>query len=167
MKYFRCLKVFIPSTGGVSISDTVRWFPHGILKLFIPSKYKLLCSAIGDLRTTLQLSAKNNILPPEGTTSRKTLLDLNDIFKNCKSRDPPTKPPTSTNIPRVIVQSKDPTIVTRVQTHSDYTTRVPRVQPPAATPSPQPTLRISTRICNLSKPIVSQNANATIQLSAL
>ena len=110
---------------------------------------------------------KNNIIPHEGTKYRKTLLEINDISKNCDPHDPPTKPPTPTNFPRVIVQSKHPTIVPRLKPHSNYTTRFPRVQPPAATPSPQPTLRRSPRIRNRSKPIVHHNANATIHLSAL
>ena len=33
-----CFKLFIPSTGGVRIAYTVRWFPHGSLKLPISSK---------------------------------------------------------------------------------------------------------------------------------
>ena len=97
---------------------------------------------------------KNNILPPEGTASRKTLIELHYIFNNRDPRDPRTKPPTPTGVPRVIVQPKEPT-------------RVPRLQPLAATPSPQPTLRGSTRIRNLYKPIVSHNANTTIHQSAL
>ena len=134
MEHYLCFKIFIPSTGGVCIADTVRWFPQGSLKLPIPSKYELLCSAIDDLHTTLTLSVENNILPPEVTTPRKTLLNLNDIFNN---RDPhylPTKPPMHTNVPRVIIQSKYPTIVTRVQPHKNDTTKVTRVQPLAATP---------------------------------
>ena len=110
---------------------------------------------------------KNNILPPEGTASRKTLIELNYIFNNRHPRDPRTKPPTPTGVPRVIVQPKEPTIVPRVQPHSNDPTRVPRLQPLAATPSPQPTLRGSTRIRNLYKPIVSHNANTTIHQSAL
>ena len=67
----------------------------------------------------------------------------------------------------MIFQSKDPTIVPRVQTHSNDTTIVPRVHSPAATPSQQPTLQRSTRICDLSKHIFSNNENLTIHLSAL
>ena len=130
---YRCFKIFIPSTGGVRISDTVRWLPHGILKSPITYKDELLRSSIDDLRTTLQQSVKNNILPPEGTTSRKNLLYLNDIFKNRELHDPPTKPTTLTNVPRVIEKSKDDTIVPRVHLHSNDTTRVPRVQSLAAT----------------------------------
>ena len=95
------------------------------------------------------------------------MLDLNEIFKNRDPLDPPTKPPTPTNVLRVIFQSKDPTIVPRVQTHSNDTTIVPRVHPPDATPSQQPTLQRSTRICDLSKHIFSNNENTTIHLSAL
>ena len=61
MEHYHCFKIFIPSTGGVRISDTVRLFPHGSLKLPIPSKDELLFRAIDDLRTTLQLSVKNNL----------------------------------------------------------------------------------------------------------
>ena len=57
----------------------------------------------------------------------KNLLRLNEIFKNCNPRDPPTKTPTPNNIPRVIVQSKDPTIVPMLQPNSNDTTKVPRV----------------------------------------
>ena len=95
------------------------------------------------------------------------MLDLNGIFKNRDPGDPPNKPPTPTNVPKVIFQSKDPTIVPRVQPNSNDTTRVPRVQPPAAKPSTQQKPQRSTRIHNLSKPIVSHNANATIHLSAM
>ena len=102
MDHQHCFKIFIPSTGGVRIDDTFRWFPNGSLKIPTPSKDKPLCSAIDDLSSTLQSSVKNNILPPEGTTSRKIVLELNDIFNNCDLRDTPTKPPTPTNIPRVI-----------------------------------------------------------------
>ena len=104
MEHYRSFKLFIPSTGRVCISDNTIWLPHVSLKLTIPYKDKLLRSNIDDLCTTLQFSVKNNILPPEDTTSRKTLLDLNDIFKNSDPRDPPTKPPTPTGITRVIVQ---------------------------------------------------------------
>ena len=65
------------------------------------------------------------------------------------------------------VQSKDPTIVIRVQIHSNYINIVTRVQPPAATPSPQPTHQQYKIMFNLSKPIVSHNENSTIHLSAL
>ena len=135
MEHYRCFKIFIPSTGGIHIADTVIWFPQGSLKLPIPSKDELLCSAIEDLRTTLQSSVKNNILTPEGTTHRKKLIDLNDIFKNCDPRDPTTKTATPTDVPRVIVQQKDSTIVPRVQPNSNDTTIFPRLQPPADTPS--------------------------------
>ena len=91
----------------------------------------------------------------------------NDIFNNRDVRDPPTKPPTPTNVPRVKVQSNNPTIVLRVHLYFNDITRVQRVQPPAATPSPQQTLRLSKQIPNLSKPIVYHNANVTVHLSAL
>ena len=117
MKHYHCFKIFIPSTGRVHISDTVRWFPHGSIKPSIPFKDELLHRSIDDLRTTIQSSVKNNILPHEGTTSKKTLLDLNDIFNHCNLRYPPNKPPTPTDVPRVIVQSNDPTIVPRVKIH--------------------------------------------------
>ena len=103
MEYYRRFNIFIPSTGGVRIADTVRLFTHGNLKLPIPSKDEPLLIAIDDLRTTLQLSGKK-ILPPEGTTSRKNLLYLHEIFKNCDPRDPPIKPPTPTDVPRVLSQ---------------------------------------------------------------
>ena len=70
MEHYRWFKIFIPSTGGVFIADTVIWFPHSSLKLPIPYKYELICSAIDYLLTTIQSSMKNNILPPEGTTYR-------------------------------------------------------------------------------------------------
>ena len=73
----------------------------------------------------------------------------------------------TTDVPRVKVQSKDPTRVPRVQLHLNDTTRSPRVQPPAATPSPQPTLIQSYRIHDLSKPIVSHNINSTVHLSSM
>ena len=72
MEHYRQFEIFIPSTGGVRIADTVIWFPHGSLKLPIPSKDETLCSSIYDLHNTLQPSVKNNILLPEGTTSRMT-----------------------------------------------------------------------------------------------
>ena len=97
MKDYRCYKIFIPSTVKVLISDTIRWFLHGNLKLPIPSKDEPICSAIDHLHATLQFSV-NNILPPEGTTSRKPLLDLNAIFKNLDLHDPPTKLPTPTYV---------------------------------------------------------------------
>ena len=65
------------------------------------------------------------------------------------------------------VQPKDPIIVPRFQLQSNDTTIVPRVQPPATTPSPQPILRRSKLIHNLSKSIVSHNENSTIHLSAM
>ena len=71
----------------------------------------------------LKSSVKKNILPPEGTRSRKKLLGINTIFKNIDLHDPPTKPPTPTGVPRVEFQSKDPTIIPRVQLHSNHTTR--------------------------------------------
>ena len=160
-------KIFISSTVTVCIDDTIRWFTHGSLNLPILSKDELLCSSIYDLRTTLQLSVKNNILPPEGTTSRITLLDLNANFTNWDRHDPPIKPTAPSNVPRVKFQSKDPTIVPRVKLHSNGTTRVPRVQPPAATLSTQPTLRKYKRICDLSNPIVFHDANLTIHLWVL
>ena len=46
MEHYRCFKMSIPSIGGVRISDTVIWFPHGSLKLPILSKNELLHSAI-------------------------------------------------------------------------------------------------------------------------
>ena len=39
MEHHRYFKIFIPSTGGVHIAETVGLFPHGSLKLPIPSKY--------------------------------------------------------------------------------------------------------------------------------
>ena len=69
MEHYRCFKIFISSAGRVCINDTVRWFPHGRLKLPTKSKHELLHSAIDDLCTTLQLSMKSNNPPPEGTTS--------------------------------------------------------------------------------------------------
>ena len=117
MENYRCFKIFISSTGRVRISDTVIWFPHGSLKLPIPYNDELLCSAIDNLYTTIQSSMKKNILPPESTTYIKTLLELNEIFKNCYLRNPNTKTPTPTKVPRVIVQSKDTTIVPWVQLH--------------------------------------------------
>ena len=54
-----------------------------------------------------------------------------------------------------------------MQPNSNDTTIFPSVQPPAATPSPQKTLRLSKHIHNLSKPIVCHNANLTIHLLAL
>ena len=76
MENYRWFKIFIPSTGRVRIADTIRWFPHGNLKIPTPSKDEIILSAIDDLRAKLQLSAKNNIVPPEGTTSRETCLTL-------------------------------------------------------------------------------------------
>ena len=93
------------------------------------------------MRTALQLSVKNYIIPPEETISRKNLIGLNEIFKNRDVRDFPTKPPTPNNVPRVKVQSNNLTIFPRLPLHSNDTNRVPRVQPPLATPSPQQTLR--------------------------
>ena len=58
MEQYCCFKMFIPSTGGVCIDDNIRWFPHGRLKLTIPSNDGTLQSAINDLHTTLQSSAK-------------------------------------------------------------------------------------------------------------
>ena len=83
---------------------------------------------------------ENSILSPEGTTSRKNLLDLNAIFNNRDQHDPPNKPPTPTNFTRVKVQSKYPSRVPRVKPHSKDTTRVPRVKQPAAKSSPKQTL---------------------------
>ena len=54
-----------------------------------------------------------------------------------------------------------------MQLHSNDTTEVTRVQPLAASPLPQPTLRQSTCICNVSKTIVTHNANDTIHLSVM
>ena len=110
---------------------------------------------------------KKKILPPEVIISRKPLLGLNDVFKIRDLCDPPTKPQTPTDVPRVKVQSKNPTRVPRVKLHSNDPTRSPWVQPPAATPSPQTTPQLYNRIRNLSKPIVSHNANSTIHLSSL
>ena len=104
MVHCHLFKRFIPSTDGVRISDTIRWFPHGNIKLPTPSKDELLRSTIDDLRDTLQSSVKNNIIPPEGTTYRKTLLDLNLILKNQDVHDPHTKPPTPNNFSRAKVQ---------------------------------------------------------------
>jgi hypothetical protein len=88
MEHYHCFKVLIPSTGGVCIADTVRWFPHNGLKMPVPSKEALLQATLDDLKATLKSTVKNNILPPpEGTTSRETLLQLNDIFKNRDKRD--------------------------------------------------------------------------------
>ena len=84
---------------------------------------------------------EKNILPNEGTTSRKTLPDINVIFKNRDLRDSTTKLPTPTDVPRVKVQSNNPTQVPRVKLHSDDTPRVPRVQPPAAKQSSKPTIQ--------------------------
>ena len=167
MEHNRCFKIFIPSTVRVRIADTVIWSPHVSLKIHIPIKDEIIRRAIDDLCTTIQLSLKNNILTPEGTTSRKTMLDIIEIFNNWYLRDPPNKPPTYTNVLRVKVWSKDTTIVPRVQLHTNDTTRAPRVKPSAATTSPQPTLQRSKRICNLVKTIVSHNINETILLSAL
>ena len=76
MEHNRCFKIFIPSTVRVRIADTVIWSPHVSLKIPIPIKDEILRRAIDDLRTTIQLSLKNNILTPEGTTSRKPCLNL-------------------------------------------------------------------------------------------
>ena len=56
MEHYRCFKIFIPSTGGVHIDDTVRWLLCGRLKLPILSKDEPLHSAIDELHTTLQSS---------------------------------------------------------------------------------------------------------------
>ena len=77
IEHYLCSEIFTPSTGTVHIYDTVIWFPHGSLNIPIPSNDELLRSAIDYLRTTLQSSVKNKILPPEVTTSIKNLLDLN------------------------------------------------------------------------------------------
>ena len=138
MEHYCCFKIFIPSTGGFRIVDTVRWFPHVSLKLPIPTKDKFLRRSIDDLHTTLQLYVKNNSLPSKGTTSRENLLFLNENLKNFNLCDTPTKTPTPNDVPKVIFQSKDATIVPRVQPHSNNTTRVTRVQPPDTTTSPQP-----------------------------
>ena len=42
MEHYRSFKIFIPSTSGVCIADTIRWLPHGSLKIPIPSKDELL-----------------------------------------------------------------------------------------------------------------------------
>ena len=58
MEHYWCFKIFIPSISRFLIADTIRWFPHGSLKLPTPSRDELLHSAIDDLCDTLQLSMK-------------------------------------------------------------------------------------------------------------
>jgi hypothetical protein len=53
MEHYRCFKIFIPSTGKVRIADTVKWYPHGNLKMPITSKDELLTAALNDLKQTL------------------------------------------------------------------------------------------------------------------
>ena len=135
MEHYRCFKIYIPSTGGVRIADTVRWFPHGDLKMPIASKDALLQATLADLRSTLKSSVKNNILPPEGTTSRTILLQLHDIFKN---NDTPNRPsPEPTAIPTA--PSKDPIHVPRVapgQVPRVVPTQVPTAIPTAPSKAP-------------------------------
>ena len=61
MEHYRCFKIFVPSTGGTRIADTVRWFPHGDLKMPIASKESLLHAAIQDLSATIKSTVKNRI----------------------------------------------------------------------------------------------------------
>ena len=187
MEHYRCFKIYIPSTGGVRIADTVRWFPHGDLKMPIASKDALLQATLADLRSTLKSSVKNNILPPEGTTSRTILLQLHDIFKN---NDTPNRPsPEPTAIPTA--PSKDPIHVPRVapvQVPRVVPTQVPRVVPtpvprvaqavvpnvaqspkPSSTPTPVPIIPAhrSTRQRSSTKSPTFHYANSTITLEQL
>ena len=170
MEHYRCFKVYIPSTGGVHIADTVRWFPHDGLKMPVPSKEALLQATLEGLRAALKSAVKNNILPPEGTNSRDILLQLNDIFQNKDKRTNeanPTQAPT-------LAPSALPSVVP-APAPTQVPTALPRVVPvpaptqvPTAFPKVVPTLaRRSTRNRTSTKSPTFHYANSTITLSQL
>ena len=134
MEHYRCFKIFVPSTGGTRIADTVRWFPHGDLKMPIASKESLLHAAIQDLSATIKSTVKNSILPPENTTNRKTLLELHELF---------TKPKATPNtLPRVASPPANTATLPRVAPVQPSIAALPRVVPPptvAPPPAPLPT----------------------------
>ena len=131
MEHYRCFKIFVPSTGGTRIADTVRWFPHGDLKMPIASKESLLHAAIQDLSATIKSTVKNSILPPENTTNRQTLLDLHELF---------TKPKAAPHtLPRVVSPPANTATLPRVAPVQPGIAAFPRVAPPPTiTPPPAP-----------------------------
>jgi hypothetical protein len=79
----------------VRIADTVRWFPHGDLKMPISSKDDdLLRAFLHDLRVTLKSTISNDLLPPPNSESRKILEQLNEMFDQNTTKVP--RVPTST-----------------------------------------------------------------------
>ena len=160
MNHYRCHRVLVKSTGRTRISDTLRWFPHGNLKLPIPSKHDLLQSVLQDLRATLKSTMTNGILPPLGTESRKTLEQLHDLFQTKPSRSPEI---TNHEVPRVLptATSQPPRDVPRVPSNITEPPHreVPRVRIPPTPPR---------RSMRTSKPTQSSDyiyANATVELS--
>ena len=76
MEHYRCFKICIPSSGGVRISDTIIWFPHCSLKLPTLYNHGLICSAIDDLRATIQLFVKTISYYLKATYTGKIYLNL-------------------------------------------------------------------------------------------
>ena len=167
MEHYRCFKVHVPSTGGVRIADTVRWFPHNGLKMPIPSKDALLQATLDDLKAVLKSTVKNNILPPKGTDTRDVLIQLNEIFKNKDSKDPSPATPKQAGPTPAPTQTPPP--LPRVKTL--ILPRLPRVEP-----KPMPTnihkIHTAPKQCSTHTPTLTQSptfqyANSLITLSQL
>jgi hypothetical protein len=133
MEHYRCFKIFIPTTGRIRIADTVKWFPHGDLKLPIASKEALLHASIQDLSATIKSSIKNGILPPDGTTNRQTLLDLHHLFNN-KAQPAPTTAPAE--VPRVSRPTHPTAALPKKPTPKQPANALPRVVPSPTAPTP-------------------------------
>ena len=160
MDHYRCFNIFIPSTKGTRIADTLRWFPHNHIKMPIASDDVLLRTALDTLRAAVKRRLKNQILPQPEADNLRTLNDMNDIFKNRDKRGEDT-----TGVPRVPAPPIQVTDVPQVQTPKDTfedaidmfpamqhkSTPLPRVEPrpkignPATKPSDKPPV-LPTRV---------------------
>ena len=150
MDHYRCFSIFIPSTKGTRIADTLRWFPHNHIKMPIASDDALLRTALDTLRAAVTRRLKNQILPHPEADNLKTLTDMNELFKNRDKRDTkiteipkvPSCPIQVTDVPQQnITKESFDNAIDMFPNIQHKTTPVPRVEPtpPTITPVAEPT----------------------------
>jgi hypothetical protein len=137
LRHYRCHNVWVTRTAAQRIIDTIKWLPHGNIKMPHPTRESLILAAINDLTAAINTIQDTTLLPPVSTQTHTTLTQLGNIFQQLKT---PVLTPSKSN-PDILIPAPLP----RVPPQATTGTPLPRVPPIHSNTPSLPLLRRSSR----------------------
>ena len=128
LQHYRCHNVWVTRTAAQRIIDTIKWLPHGNIKMPYPSRESLILAAINDLTAAIRTNTDTSLLPPMTMQSHQTLTQLANLF-NSKEQ---TMAPSKSNPSIMIPAAPPPRVPQQLQT---LATPLPRVPTGPSTPN--------------------------------